>query len=69
MPRNSFDRAPAGWMPPGHRWGLGSQSVLPYLSHSALARVFVLNQSLREDGPVRNPVFSDMVSFPLAHLR
>lgn len=60
--RESAERAPGGWMPPGRRWGMGSQSVLPYLSHSAQTRMLVVSQSIREDGPVRNPVFADMTT-------
>ena len=62
LQRETIDRAPGGWQPPGRRWGTGSESVLPYLSHSLQSRMLVVNQSIREDGPVRNPVFAEMTT-------
>ena len=64
LSRQSSERAPGGWMPPGQRWGLGSNSVLPYLSHSQQSKMLVVSLSIREDGPVRNPVFPDMEHLP-----
>lgn len=40
-------------LPPGHRWGFGAHSVLPYLAHA-------LNARPGEKEGIRNPVFPQM---------
>lgn len=55
------DASPTGaWQPPGRRWGSGARSVVPYLNHSAQAKVLALDVLRQDDGPVRNPVFRQM---------
>lgn len=53
---------PSGaWQPPGNRWGLGARSVLPYLNHSVQAKLMAVEIAAEDEGPVRNPVFREML--------
>jgi len=48
------------WLPPGHRWGFGARSVLPYLNRSLQAKLLASDVRIDETGPIRNPVFEHM---------
>jgi hypothetical protein len=56
--------SPERWQPPGHRWGFGARSVLPYLNHSLQAKALVPEWKGDDAGPIRNPVFQHMEGAP-----
>lgn len=51
-------------LPPGHRWGFGARTVLPYLNHSLRSQLLASDIVVAEEGPVRNPVFAGMEPQP-----
>lgn len=58
LSRTPDSRPASRWQPPGNRWGLGSSTVVPYLSQTIQSRL--ASAPVPEDGPIRNPVFTDM---------
>ena len=61
-PASQPDHFPAGWQPPGQRWGRGAQTVVPYLHHAnpGTRRGRAAEAPLEDTAPVRNPVFQHM---------
>ena len=57
---SSSSNAPTGLLPPGHRWGVGARTVLPYLVHSLEARPAAAAEIVFGEEPIRNPVFPQM---------
>jgi len=61
MPSVSSDDAECGLPPPGHRWGAGAQSVLPYLTRSLQSRPSPAPEPRPRD---RHPVFRNWPPHP-----
>jgi hypothetical protein len=55
QPANHFSLPPAG-----HRWGLGAQSVVPYLASAARARPGSAQDAADAAESINNPVFRQM---------
>ena len=54
------NRDTPGLQPPGHRWGRGARTVVPYLVHTLHVTTTSAEIVLDDGQPIRNPVFPGM---------
>ena len=65
MPNGSSDDPEGGLPPPGHRWGAGAQSVLPYLTRSLQARPSAVPEAREARPREGHPVFRNWPPHPV----